>query len=148
MATNANPFSSAARSGYSSISGGVNYDSEDDNKPKLRANKKAPSTSTSARPSLSAMNTTLQSVRRRSRCNFLLLLSLYLLVLTLGFSLHRSVYLLSLREAEDAGDADARIEEVGKLLDDTIVGIQKFNRTVTNADLIDAVKDLREKVKL
>ena len=42
---------------------------------------------------------------------------------------------------------DKRISTVDKLLKDTITGIQKFNRTVTNADLIDAVSDLRIKVK-
>jgi hypothetical protein len=93
------------------------------------------------------MNTTLQSVRTRSRCNFLFLTTLYLLVITLGFSLHRSIYLLSLQESDSVQTFDKRISTVDKLLKDTITGIQKFNRTVTNADLIDAVSDLRIKVK-
>lgn len=93
------------------------------------------------------MNSTMTRTRTRTRCNTLLILILYLISITFAFSLHRSVYINSNLERDDVQSLNTNVDRVAELLDRTIEGIQKFNRTVTNGDLIDEVKALKASIK-
>eukprot|EP00520_Triparma_pacifica_P001188 CAMPEP_0118643888 /NCGR_PEP_ID=MMETSP0785-20121206/6630_1 /TAXON_ID=91992 /ORGANISM="Bolidomonas pacifica, Strain CCMP 1866" /LENGTH=528 /DNA_ID=CAMNT_0006535579 /DNA_START=75 /DNA_END=1658 /DNA_ORIENTATION=- len=141
---NPNPFSSASRSGYSSISGGLNYSDEEGDGGgggKKRKNKK---TGSSNRPTMSALHKHILTTSSQSNRNFYLLLTLYLITFISFFSLHRSLYLLTNETTINQQETNLRISKVNARLDATISGIQRFNRTVTNGELVDEVRDLKE----
>jgi len=141
-----NPFSAASSSApsYSAIGNYNSSDSDDDEA--HRSTQKKHNKGLYAKPSISAMNLKINSTSRRLSCATFLLALAYLVMFVSTISLHYTLTNSQADEHNDVSHLNNQIHDISTLLSKTIKEISRFNRTVTNGELVDEVKSLKEKI--
>ncbi|GMH57221.1 hypothetical protein TL16_g02324 [Triparma laevis f. inornata] len=140
----ANPFSSSS-TGYAAIGNYNSSDSDSDGGKKSKKSKH--NKGVYAKPSISAMNLKINTTSKRLSCTSFLLALAYLIMFVSVISLHYTITNTQTVSHSEITSENSKITELNDLLQKTIKEISRFNRTVTNGELVDEVKGLKRKIE-